>query len=119
MKLKLHFNPADNTFVLETDEQVIYNLTFGARSADVNYKNTLSLTQTAERLHFNLKDMIDRLIHENILFRDSRKQLQATRYGIENGWVVSCPVNKPTYKGTYAKVTKEGIEHISNLMNIT
>lgn len=121
MKIQLHFNPENDMLIIETDDQVIPVLTTESKSKvltnDVAKRQVLvSLTQTANQLHCNRDDMISRLISEGILFRDARGDLQADDYGIEHGWVVSCPINKPTYKGTYAKVTPRGLEYIADLM---
>ena len=121
MKVKVHFNTEDNTLVIETNEQVIPVLKPETPSTVINKNTTnrkdlISLTQTANQLHCNRDDMIKRLIFEGILFRDARGDLQADDYGIENGWVESCPINKPNYKGTYPKVTPKGLEYFADLM---
>lgn len=121
MKVKVHFNTEDNTLVIETNEQVIPVLKTETPSTVINKNTTnrkdlISLTKTANQLHCNVNDMVNRLISEDILFRDSRERLQATNYGIDNGWVVSYPFSKGNYSGTYAKVTTKGIKYISDLM---
>lgn len=121
MIINVQLNTRDNTLIIETNEQVIPVITTQTKSTVTNQNTTnrndlISLTKAANQLHCNRDDMISRLISEGILFRDARGDLQADDYGVENGWVVSCPINKPTYKGTYAKVTPRGLEYIADLM---
>ena len=87
MKIQLHFNPEDNTLIIETNEQVIPVITTQTKSTVTNQNTTnsndlISLTKAANQLHCNRDDMISRLISEGILFRDARGDLQADDYGM-------------------------------------